>query len=322
VLLEIKNLKKHFTLDKQRTVHAVDGVNLNVKAGTVVGLVGESGSGKSTLGRTIVGLEQITSGEIRFDGEVLPSRYRASDFRRLRSAIQMIFQDPFTSLNPRLTVGEIIAEPLGFDQQMSANDKRERVAEWLQRVGLRPEYMTRYPHEFSGGQRQRVGIARALVMEPQLLICDEPISALDVSVQAQIVNLLNKLRKDLGLTLLFIAHDLPMVHHIADRIAVMYLGSLMELGDSSEVFNNPRHPYTRALIEASPQPDPRLERKREHLLLEGEIPSPVNPPAGCRFAERCPEVMSRCREQKPQLIARDGGHQVACHLYTTENPSD
>lgn len=313
MLLEVSNLKKHFDLGSGRIVHALDGVSLDVEKGTVLGLVGESGCGKSTLGRTIAGLLDKTDGNVRFGGTLLPQRYGRQDFRRHARNIQMIFQDPLGSLNPRLTVGEIIAEPLRVLGERTADDESKRVAQWLRRVGLSTAHYGRYPHELSGGQRQRAGIARALIVEPQLVVCDEPISALDVSVQAQIVNLLLDLKQSMNLTLIVISHDLAMVRHMADRLAVMYLGSLVEEGPADKVYREPMHPYTRALIASSPQPDPLLERERPHAPLQGEVTSVIHAPTGCRFAARCPEVMETCRAQEPKLLPRDDDRSVACH---------
>ena len=316
-LLSAQNVTKHFDMGRGQYVHAVDDVTLAIEEREIVGLVGESGSGKSTFGKTIVGLHEKTSGEGMFKGELLPSKYTAKDFQRLAPHMQMIFQDPYSSLNPRMTVGEIIGEGLKLHSDLNAQAVRERVAEWLLKVGLQPDHMSRYPHEFSGGQRQRIGVARALILEPEFVVCDEPISALDVSVQAQVVNLLDELKDSMGLTLLFIAHDLSMVRYVSDRMAVMYLGSLVEIGKADEVFFHPKHPYTEILIGSNPEPDPRSERTRASTAIKGEIPSPVNVPEGCRFASRCPKVMDVCRDTTPELIAlTDVDRQVACHLYT------
>ena len=319
-LVEIRNLTKHFSMSRRQLVHAVDDISLDIAPREVVGLVGESGSGKSTLGRTMLGLHDKTGGEVVYDGETLPGKYRTGDFRRYARAMQMIFQDPYSSLNPRMTVGEIVGEGLRLHTDLSARDVRESVADWLRRVGLNPDHMSRYPHEFSGGQRQRIGIARALVLEPKFVVCDEPISALDVSVQAQVVNLLDELKESLGLTLLFIAHDLSMVRYVSDRMAVMYLGALVELGAADRVFFAPKHPYTKLLIGSNPEPDPVSERSRESTAIRGEIPSPVNVPTGCRFANRCPKTMDRCRTVTPPLIplreADQPARLVACHLYS------
>ena len=315
-LVKLDRLTKYFDIGRGQRVHAVDGISFGIQEGETLGLVGESGSGKSTLGKTLLGLHDKTSGTLTYRGEVLPAKYRSADFQRLAHKMQMIFQDPYSSLNPRMTVGEIIAEGLR-GKAMSAAQKQALVSQWLERVGLNAAHASRYPHEFSGGQRQRIGIARALIMEPEFVVCDEPISALDVSVQAQVVNLLNDLKKSMGLTMLFIAHDLSMVRYISDRMAVMYLGSLVEIGKASEVYFAPRHPYTEVLIASNPEPDPATERQRLSTTIAGEIPSPVNVPAGCRFAGRCPKVIPVCQQQTPQLIPlADEDRLVACHLYT------
>lgn len=315
-LVEVRGLTRYFDVGRGRRVHAVDNVSLSVAEREIVGLVGESGSGKSTFGKTLLGLHDKTAGEVRFRGEVLPAKYRAADYQRLAGNMQMIFQDPYSSLNPRMTVGEIVAEGLRLHTGVSNAMARERVAEWLGRVGLQPDHMSRYPHEFSGGQRQRIGIARALILEPDFVVCDEPISALDVSVQAQVINLLGELKESMGLTLLFIAHDLSMVRYVSDRMAVMYLGSLVEVGRADELYFDPKHPYTEVLIGSNPEPDPELERSRPSTAIQGEIPSPVNVPAGCRFANRCPKVMEVCKSVTPQLIKlKDLDREVACHLY-------
>jgi len=305
-LVEINHLVKYFDIGTNQRVHAVDDVSFSIDPQEIVGLVGESGSGKSTLSKTLL----------------LPQRYQAKDFRAMAPKMQMIFQDPYSSLNPRMTVGEIVAEGLRLQPQLSASEVQERVSHWLSLVGLSPDHRSRYPHEFSGGQRQRIGIARALILQPEFVVCDEPISALDVSVQAQVVNLLGELTRDLGLTLLFIAHDLSMVRYISDRMAVMYLGSLVEVGSSSEVFFAPKHPYTETLIASNPEADPAHERQRPSTTIQGEIPSPVNVPAGCRFANRCPKAVAHCSSITPQLKPISSAPQtaeaprlVACHLY-------
>ena len=318
-LLHVQDLTKHFELSSGRTLHAVDGVSFTLAQEEILGLVGESGSGKSTLGKTLLGLLDKTAGTVRFEGETLPQRYRAQDHRRLATRMQMIFQDPYSSLNPRMTAGEIIGEGLRLHSNPSEAALRDAVTHWLEAVGLRAEHAGRYPHEFSGGQRQRIGIARAMILEPRFVVCDEPISALDVSVQAQVINLLAELKKDLGLTLLFIAHDLSMVRYVSDRMAVMYLGSLIELGPSDEVFFRPKHPYTQLLVASNPEPDPALART-PRPTMSGEIPSPVNLGAGCRFASRCPEATERCRQETPLLKPVEAGdgagpRLVACHLY-------
>ncbi len=316
-LVSIEHLVKYFDIGRDQRVHAVDDVSLTIYEGEIVGLVGESGSGKSTLGKTILGLHDKTSGTVKYGDEALPQHYRAADFQKYAARMQMIFQDPYSSLNPRMTVAEIIGEGLRLHSNANSTEIRERVAEWLRRVGLQPDHMSRYPHEFSGGQRQRIGIARALILEPEFVVCDEPISALDVSVQAQVVNLLDSIKKELGLTLLFIAHDLSMVRYVSDRMAVMYLGSLVEVGPANPVFFEPAHPYTQILTSSNPEPDPESERHRASTSITGEIPSPVNIPAGCRFADRCPKVMPQCRQETPKLkpLNGDADRQVACFLY-------
>lgn len=315
-LVEAINLTRYFDIGRKQRVHAVDDVTLSINEKEIVGLVGESGSGKSTFGKTLVGLHGKTSGTVKYRGEVLPQNYRPADFRRLASKVQMIFQDPYSSLNPRMTVGEIIAEGLRLHSTLDSRQVKARVEEWLVRVGLQAGHMSRYPHEFSGGQRQRIGIARALILEPEFVVCDEPISALDVSVQAQVINLLGELKESMGLTLLFIAHDLSMVRYVSDRMAVMYLGSLVEIGSADAVYFDPKHPYTEVLVGSNPEPDPELERNRPSTAIQGEIPSPVNVAAGCRFANRCPHVMEQCRTVTPPLIPLQNSERlVACHLY-------
>ena len=318
-LVEIRGLTRHFDLGRNQIVHAVDDVSLDIAPREIVGLVGESGSGKSTLGKTMLGLHDKTAGDVVYKGETLPRRYGPADFQRYARAMQMIFQDPYSSLNPRMTVGEIVAEGLRLHTDLASREIRERVSDWLERVGLNAGHTSRYPHEFSGGQRQRIGIARALIMEPEFVVCDEPISALDVSVQAQVVNLLGELKESLGLTMLFIAHDLSMVRYISDRMAVMYLGSLIELGPANRVFFHPKHPYTQMLVGSNPEPDPATERNRPPTAIRGEIPSPVNVQPGCRFANRCPKAMDVCQGETPELrVVEDPGEGqriVACHLY-------
>ncbi len=310
-------LTKHFPLRGGHTVHALDGVSLTVYEREIVGLVGESGSGKSTYGKTLIGLHPKTSGTVTYRGEALPQKYQPRDFQRWAKKMQMIFQDPYSSLNPRMTVGEIIGEGLKLHTKLATTEIRDRVAGWLTRVGLEPDHMSRYPHEFSGGQRQRIGVARALILEPEFVVCDEPISALDVSVQAQVINLLDELKQSMGLTLLFIAHDLSMVRYVSDRMAVMYLGALVEIGNASDVFFHPKHPYTQILIASNPEPDPERERQRQSTTIQGEIPSPVDIKPGCRFAGRCPHVMDVCRAETPALepLPDDPARLVACHLY-------
>jgi len=316
-ILEIRNLKKYFTartdfFGRPTTyLKAVDDVSFSIKKGETMGLVGESGCGKSTMGRTIIGLYKPTAGQILFNGKVINNR---AEEKLLRRDIQMIFQDPYASLNPRMTVGDIIGEPLDIQGLSTADERRGRIVSFLQMVGLNSEHANRFPHEFSGGQRQRIGIARALITEPSFIICDEPISALDVSIQAQVVNLLKSLQEKLGLTYLFIAHDLAMVKHISNRVAVMYLGKIVELAATEELYSKPQHPYTKALLSAIPTPDPVFEAKKERIHLVGDVQTPINSPLGCAFRPRCAYAMARCAEQVPLL--RDGGsdHMVACHL--------
>ncbi len=320
-LVSVHNLKKHFpiyrgVLRRQvGAVRAVDGVTFEVFKGETLGLVGESGCGKSTTGRTILQLLGPTAGEVFFQDKKLTSLSRG-DLRRARRDMQMIFQDPYASLNPRMTVGAIISEPLEIHGIGNARDRRERVEELLRIVGLNPYFVKRYPHEFSGGQRQRIGVARALATNPSFIVADEPISALDVSIQAQVVNLLDDLKSELGLTYLFIAHDLSMVRYISDRVAVMYLGRIVELSDRDEVYDHPLHPYTQALLSAIPIPDPRKETRRQRIILEGNVPSPANPPSGCRFHPRCPYATEICVEVDPEfrnLGTETAPHRVACH---------
>lgn len=319
ILLSVQNLVKHFPImrgiifERQvGAVHAVDDFSLDVRRGETLGLVGESGSGKTTVGRTILQFYRPDSGHVYFEGTDLVGM-KGEELRRTRRKMQMIFQDPYASLDPRMTVADIISEPLTAHQLANRKVAIEKVEELLNLVGLNPAYIHRYPHEFSGGQRQRIGIARAIAMQPSLVVCDEPISALDVSIQAQVVNLLEDLQDRFNLTYIFIAHDLSMVRHISDRVAVMYLGVLMELAGREELYNNALHPYTQALLSAVPIPDPPLERKRHRIILQGSIPSPVNPPSGCRFRTRCPIAMSICSEEKPAFRELNPGHYVACH---------
>ena len=320
VLLQVKNLKKYFPITRgiviQRqvgAVMAVDGISFDVYQGETLGLVGESGCGKSTTGRTILQLYRPTAGEVFFEGADLVS-LKGEELRRMRRRMQMIFQDPYASLNPRMTVGNIIGEPLEVHGIAKGKERRERVQELLRVVGLNPYFVNRYPHEFSGGQRQRIGVARALALNPAFIVCDEPISALDVSIQAQVVNLLEDLQAEFGLTYLFIAHDLSMVRHISTRVAVMYLGKLVELTDRASLYNNPQHPYTKALLSAVPIPDPVVEETRHRIILEGDVPSPVNPPKGCNFNTRCPVAIDRCFEEEPEFQEVTSGHWCACHL--------
>ncbi|MGA9397276.1 MAG: dipeptide ABC transporter ATP-binding protein [Anaerolineaceae bacterium] len=299
-------------------VHAVDGISFNIKRGETLGLVGESGCGKSTTGRAILQLYKPTAGKVIFQGQNLVN-LRGQKLRAMRRQMQMIFQDPYASLNPRMTVEQIIGEPLYIHNILKGGAVRTRVEELLKLVRLNPAYSDRYPHEFSGGQRQRIGVARALALEPELIICDEPISALDVSVQAQVVNLLEDLQKEMNLTYLFIAHDLSMVRHISDRVAVMYLGVMAELADREDLYSNPLHPYTIALLSAVPIPSPIIEAKRKRIILKGDVPSPVNPPTGCRFHTRCPLAIVICTEKRPEWREITPNHFVACHL--VESPS-
>jgi oligopeptide transport system ATP-binding protein len=322
ILLEVQDLKMYFPITQgiivQRHVgdiKAVDGITFSIKQGETLGLVGESGCGKSTTGRSILQLHRPTAGHVYFKKEDL-TQMKGEALRRQRRQMQMIFQDPYASLNPRMTVGNIIGEPLEVHNIHSRRaERRERVQELLRVVGLNPYFVNRYPHEFSGGQRQRIGVARALAVNPEFIVCDEPISALDVSIQAQIINMLEDLQAEFGLTYLFIAHDLSVVRHISDRIAVMYLGKLAELADRDELYAKPLHPYTQALLSAVPIPDPVIEEKRQRIILEGDVPSPANPPKGCNFSTRCPQVMDVCHELDPDFRDLGGGHWTACHLY-------
>ena len=320
-LLQIRNLKKHFNvkghLGRRQTVKAVDGVELDIYKGETLGLVGESGCGKTTLGRTIIRLYDPTEGTITYNGKVIYDSETKTAEKMLpyRRKMQIIFQDPSASLDPRMTVGEIVGEALDIHKLYQGKGPRhDRINELLQAVGLNTEHANRFPHEFSGGQQQRIGIARALAVEPEFIVCDEPISALDVSIQSQVVNMLEDLQESLGLTYLFIAHDISVVHHISDRIGVMYLGNLVELADSFELYKNPLHPYTKTLMSAVPIPDPQVTRSRERMILEGDIPSPINPPTGCKFHTRCPFATSRCKLEVPAFKDYGGEHFVACHL--------
>ncbi|HNW95817.1 MAG TPA: dipeptide ABC transporter ATP-binding protein [Anaerolineaceae bacterium] len=318
-LVQVRNLKKYFPVSRQlfstqrRFIKAVDDVSFDVLEGETLGLVGETGCGKTTVARTILQLYRPTSGQVLFDGVDLAS-LQENDLRKMRSRMQMIFQDPYASLNPRMTVGAIIAAPLDVHTRLDQKEKRDRVQELLKLVGLNPDFVNRYPHEFSGGQRQRIGIARALALNPDLVICDEPISSLDVSIQAQVVNLLEELQNRLGLTYIFVAHDLSMVRHISDRIIVMYLGKVMELADRNEIYLHPLHPYTRALMSAVPIPDPDKARNRKRIILKGDIPSPLNPPQGCNFNTRCPIASGRCFQEDPEYREISPEHWVACHF--------
>jgi oligopeptide transport system ATP-binding protein len=319
-LLEVRNLVKHFRVagglfgGRSGLVRAVDGVSFELRRGETLGLVGESGCGKTTTGRCILQLERPTSGEVIFEGRDL-TKLSDDELRAVRRKVQVIFQDPYSSLNPRMTVGQIIAEPLAVHGIVTERKSRaQRVREILTHVGLLPQHAHRYPHQLSGGQRQRVGIARALAVEPALIICDEPVSALDVSIQAQIINLLEDLQAEFGLTYLFVAHDLSVVRHISDRVAVMYLGKIVEITDRKSLYDAPLHPYTKALLSAVPIPDPVLEARRERVVLGGEVPSPLNPPPGCVFHPRCPIAIDRCRHEVPELREIRAGHRAACVL--------
>ena len=320
ILLHVRDLTKFFPVrsgsflrKSSSFVHAVDGVSFDIRKGETLGLVGESGCGKSTTGRAILQLQKPDSGSVLFEGKELTD-LRGGALRTVRKDMQMIFQDPFASLNPRMTVGQIVEEPMVIHQNYRGEARKERVKELLRMVGLNPAFINRYPHEFSGGQRQRIGIARALAPEPQLIICDEPISALDVSIQAQVVNLLEDLQQNIGLTYLFIAHDLSMVRHISDRIAVMYLGVIVELAGRNDLYKNPAHPYTQALLSAVPLPDPEIEEKRRRIILEGDVPSPVDPPSGCRFRTRCRFAKEICAAERPPFREIAPGHFAACHF--------
>lgn len=312
-IVEIKNLCKYFDLGRGAKLHAVDDVNLTIYKGETLGLVGESGCGKSTLGRVLVRMYDQTSGSYVFDGSQVPPHLNSSQRKSFSRQAQMIFQDPYQSLNPRMTVGDIIAEGPAIHGMWNGPERKKEILHWLNRVGLVAEHAMRFPHEFSGGQRQRIGIARSLALNPRFVVCDEPISALDVSVQAQVVTLLQDLQREFGLTYLFIAHSLSMVRYISNRMAVMYLGKLVEVGPSEELYQSPLHPYSEALIAANPSPDPRTERQREHKLLGGEITSPVNPKPGCRFANRCPIATQKCQAETPVLKESKPGRFVACH---------
>jgi oligopeptide/dipeptide ABC transporter ATP-binding protein len=330
-LLEVRDLHKHFPVGPRglfggpaQVLRAVDGVSFRLERGEALGLVGESGCGKSTTARAVIGLQPATSGSVRFDGHELVGRSRRQ-LRPFRRRMQMIFQDPYGSLDPRQTVGSILTEPLAIHRTVKPRQRRLRALALLDAVGLNPRHVNRYPHEFSGGQRQRIGIARALALEPELLICDEPVSALDVSIQAQILNLLAELRERFGLAYLFIAHDLAVVRHLCQRVAVMYLGRIVEIADRDQLFAAPRHPYTRSLLSAIPVPDPRLERTRQRIVLEGDVPSPLDPPSGCSFHPRCPDRSrvpgERCSAEIPALRPLDGRgrREAACHLVSLED---
>lgn len=319
VLVEVEGMEMHFPITEgiifQRrvgTVKAVDGINFKVFKGETLGLVGESGCGKSTTGRAILQLHRPTAGKVLYKGQNLVD-LKGEQLRKMRKQVQIIFQDPYASLNPRMTVGSIVGEPLEVHKIAAGKEKLDRVRELLRVVGLNPNYINRYPHEFSGGQRQRIGIARALAVQPDFIVADEPISALDVSIQAQVINLMEDLQAQFGLTYLFIAHDLSVVRHISDRIAVMYLGKIVELADRKSLYELPMHPYTKALLSAVPVPDPLIEEKRQRIILQGDVPSPINPPSGCHFRTRCPLAQELCKTE-PEFIEKKPGHFVACHF--------
>lgn len=323
ILLSVKDLKVHFPIPSgdllgrhPLLLKAVDGVSFDIQAGETLGVVGESGCGKSTLGRAILQLIPPTDGKVVFLGQEL-TQLGKRKLRAVRKEFQIVFQDPLASLNPRMTIGDIIAEPLqSFHPNMSKRERKAKVQEMMDKVGLLPQMINRYPHEFSGGQCQRIGIARAMILEPKLIICDEPVSALDVSIQAQIINLLKELQKEFGLSLIFISHDLSVVRHISHRVLVLYLGNVMEIADRTDLYEHPRHPYTRALISAAPIPDPTLERSKSRLMIEGDLPSPIDPPSGCVFRTRCPKAQEICAQEAPKLTddASYAGHFVACHF--------
>ncbi|WP_417267054.1 ABC transporter ATP-binding protein [Celeribacter baekdonensis] len=321
ILVEVRDLKMHFPIHagvlKKRVgeVKAVDGISFDIYEGETLGLVGESGCGKSTVGRAILRLYDITEGSVKIDGVEI-GHTPQPDLRTMRPTMQMVFQDPQASLNPRMSVSAIIGEPLDEHTKMSKTEKRAKVMDLMDQVGLNRDFANRYPHEFSGGQRQRIGIARALALNPKFIVCDEPIAALDVSIQAQVVNLLEDLQAEHGLTYLFISHDLSMVRHIADRVAVMYLGRVVELASREQLYEAPKHPYTQALLSAVPEPDPWIEDKIERVILQGDVPSPANPPKGCNFCTRCPQVMEICKTDEPPTFEIAPGHMTACHLYS------
>ena len=315
VILEVKNLKKYFKIGNKDILKAVDDVSFFIREGETLGLVGESGCGKTTCGRTVIGMYDKSGGEVFYKGKLVHGLSR-KDKKAFTKEVQIIFQDPYASLNPRMTVADIIAEGIDIHGlAKNKKDREERIYKALDQVGLNRDHANRFVHEFSGGQRQRIGIARALAVEPKFILCDEPISALDVSIQAQVANLLIKLQKELGLTYLFIAHDLSMVKHISDRVAVMYLGGMAELAESEELYNNPKHPYTKALMSAIPIADPDVEESRERIMLSGDVPSPINTPIGCKFQGRCDKCMEICRKEVPEFKEVEKNHFVACHLY-------
>ncbi|SHI13256.1 ABC transporter ATP-binding protein [Sporanaerobacter acetigenes] len=313
-LIEVVDLKKYFSVGKDRTLKAVDNVSFSIKKGETLGLVGESGCGKTTCGRTVLGIYQATAGHVYYNGMDVHAMNREEKLKFKKSA-QMIFQDPYASLDPRMTIGDIIGEGMDVHIKLSHKERQGKIDNLLGKVGLTSEHSARFPHELSGGQRQRIGIARALAVEPEFIVCDEPISALDVSIQAQIVNLLIKLQRELGLTYLFISHDLSMVKHISDRVGVMYLGSIVELASNHDLYEKPLHPYTQALISAIPIPDPVIEDKRNRIKLEGEVPSPINTPEGCKFMKRCVHAKEICGKITPELKEIEKNHFVACHLF-------